>query len=300
MKFCLLLNVHSGTVKDIGVKTIEEKFVSSFEAAGHETHIHHFDSGDLIEALKDCASSDCDGIIMCGGDGSVSAAASVLANTDVALGVLPGGTMNLYARSLGMPLDVIEAIDALASANIVKADVGCANGRIFVHQFATGFQTRAVRLREKMAFGSKFSKMFASTKAIFSVTTNPPIYKLDMSIDGGAFRRVRSSLFGVTNNLFGVGHLPYADEINGGTLGIYYSDPLSRSAAIKIIRDTVLGTLHDNEFVSNTQAQSVTLRFPKLKKSDQALIDGELIKLEKKVEIKIMPKVLRVMVPKKS
>jgi diacylglycerol kinase family enzyme len=300
MKFSLLLNVHSGTVRDIGAKVIEDKFVNSFEAAGHEATIHHFSSGDLIEALKSCASSGCDGIVMCGGDGSVSAAASVLAETDVALGVLPGGTMNLYARSLGMPLDVIEAIEALASAKIHKADVGCADGRIFVHQFATGFQTRAVRLREKMKFGSKFSKMLASTKAILSVTTNPPVYKLEMSLDDGEFQPVKSSLFGVTNNVFGVGHLPYADEIDGGKLGIYFSEPLSRSGAIKIIRDSILGMLHDNEFVSTGQAERVVLRFPKLKKSDQAVIDGELIKLKKQVEIKIMKKALRVMVPAKS
>lgn len=299
MKFSLLLNVHSGTVQDIGAEVIEEKFSKSFKAAGHDTSVHHFGSGDLIEALKKCASSGCDGIIMCGGDGSASAAASVLTGSDVAFGVLPGGTMNLYARSLGMPLDIIEAIEALASAEIRKADVGCANGRIFVHQFATGFQTRAVKLREKMDFGSKFSKMFASTKAIFNVTVNPPIYKLEMSLDGGQLQPVKSSLFAVTNNIFGVGHLPYADEIDGGKLGVYFSEPLSRLAAVKIIRDTVLGTLHDNEFVSTDTAEQVTLRFPKLKKSDQAVIDGELIKLEEQVDIKIMKQALRVLVPNK-
>ncbi|MEM5501050.1 diacylglycerol kinase family protein [Ahrensia kielensis] len=299
MKFSLLLNVHSGTVQDIGAEVIEDKFSKSFKAAGHDTSVHHFGSGDLIEALKKCASSGCDGIIMCGGDGSASAAASVLTGSDVALGVLPGGTMNLYARSLGMPLDIIEAIEALAFAEIRKADVGCANGLIFVHQFATGFQTRAVKLREKMDFGSKFSKMFASTKAIFSVTVNPPIYKLEMSLDGGQFQPVKSSLFAVTNNIFGVGHLPYADEIDGGKLGVYFTEPLSRLAAVKIIRDTVLGTLHDNEFVSTDTAEQVTLRFPKLKKSDQAVIDGELIKLEEQVDIKIMKQALRVLVPNK-
>lgn len=299
MKYTLLLNAKGGTVKKMGPQVIEEQFVSAFEGMGHEARVHRFESGDLIKAIEDCAASSTDAIIMCGGDGSMSAAASVLANKDVAFGVLPGGTMNLYARTLGMPLEIGAAINALAHAETRKADVGRANGRIFIHQFATGFQTKTVRLRDQMEYGSKFFKMLASTKAILSVAANPPIYSLKVSIDGGKLTPVKTSLVAVTNNVFPLVHMPYADEIDGGVLGFVRTQPFTRTTAMRILRQSIFGTEQNNEFLTTARATKVTLQFPKLRKRDQAVVDGELIPLEKTVEIEIVPKALNVLVPRR-
>ena len=72
-------------------------------------------------------------VIAGGGDGTVSAVASRLAITDVALGVLPLGTLNHFAKDLGIPLELDAAIDVVAHGREVRVDVGEVNGHA-VHQ----------------------------------------------------------------------------------------------------------------------------------------------------------------------
>src|SRR4028119_815316 len=71
-------------------------------------------------------------VIVSGGDGSVSEAADALTGTDTALAVLPGGTGNLLAVNLGLPLDAKEAMELALHGQAHPTDVGRANGQVFL------------------------------------------------------------------------------------------------------------------------------------------------------------------------
>ena len=80
--------------------------------------------GALPEALREALALRPDLLVVGGGDGTVTTAAAMLAHRDVALGVLPLGTTNNVARSLGLPLTVRGAVRALAAARVAEVDLG--------------------------------------------------------------------------------------------------------------------------------------------------------------------------------
>ena len=95
-----------------------------------------------------------------------------------------------------------------------------ANGRPFVHQFSIGMHAKMVGMRDKMEFASRLGKMRASIRAALATVLDPPSLKVSLTI-GDAEILTRATGIGITNNLFGEGHLPYADQPDGGVLGIY-------------------------------------------------------------------------------
>jgi len=109
----------------------------------------------LQRVLDDAVARGARRILVGGGDGTVSCAASHLLGRDVTLGVLPLGTGNDFARSLGIPDTVEAACDVIAQGFTARVDVGLANGRPFLNAASLGLATAIARrltkrLKQKM------------------------------------------------------------------------------------------------------------------------------------------------------
>lgn len=96
-------------------------------------------AGDLQRLAAQARNQHQDVVLVAGGDGSINEAANALANSPVALGVLPSGTANVWARQIGVPVplplypqQLIDAARSMAEGIIRPIDLGCANGRYFV------------------------------------------------------------------------------------------------------------------------------------------------------------------------
>jgi diacylglycerol kinase family enzyme len=101
----------------------------------------------------------------------------------------------------------------------------------------------------------------------------------------------------VSNNPLGEGQI-HANRLDGGVLGVYVAAPLSTSALLKLVADVFMGTWRASPAVSEKEVDDVTLHFPKRKRGAHAVIDGELIKLDRSVTLKIHPGALKVVLPK--
>ncbi|WP_363351835.1 diacylglycerol kinase family protein [Methylocystis echinoides] len=77
-------------------------------------------------------------VIVGGGDGTIHSVAHLFAYADVALGILPLGTANNYARQLGLPLNLAGAVDVLVSGKVSEVDMGQINGHCFVNGASVG------------------------------------------------------------------------------------------------------------------------------------------------------------------
>src|SRR5690606_35600402 len=153
------------------------------EGAGHTLAIDVV-SGNEVQAHLDKAAArrGVDVVLVGGGDGTISAAAGLLMNRKKALAVLPAGTMNLFARGLGIPLALDAAVEAFATGRVIAADMASANGKPFIHQFSVGVHARMVHLREKMEFGSRLGKIGASVRAGWAAVRNPPRMDVELKV----------------------------------------------------------------------------------------------------------------------
>jgi diacylglycerol kinase family enzyme len=101
----------------------------------------------------------------------------------------------------------------------------------------------------------------------------------------------------VSNNLLAEGHLPFADNLTGGVLGVYVAKPMNAVEALRLIVQVLLGRWKTHPRIVEAAASEVILTFPRLKKSAVAAIDGELVPLEARVELRLHPKGLKVFAP---
>jgi len=297
MHFIAILNRDGGTLRTTDLDEFAARARQVLEAHGHTLDIEIVAGAAIEAALAKAAKSRADVIIAGGGDGTVSAAAKALMNRKKALAVLPAGTMNLFARGLGIPLSLDAAIAAFADGKVRAVDMASANGRPFIHQFSIGMHAKMVDLRERMAFKSRYGKLRASTKAALTTLLDPPSLKVSLAV-GGAEMLTRTTGIGVTNNLFGEGHLPYADRPDGGVLGIYVTVARGKSQMLRMVLNLARGRWRQNPHVEIHEGERAVLKVLTRSKKKKCVIDGELQPLAAETEFAIHKKVLNVLVPR--
>ena len=111
--------------------------------------------GHATRLAQGAAANGIDVVVVLGGDGTLNEAANGLAGTACALAPLPGGSTNVFARTIGLPNDPIEAtgvlLDALARRSIRRVGLGSVNGRYFLFHTGVGFDAAVVEQVERRA-----------------------------------------------------------------------------------------------------------------------------------------------------
>ena len=226
----------------------------------------------------------------------ISTAAAVCFQSGKPLAVLPAGTMNLFARSLGMPLDLLEALAAIAAGELSEVDIATANDQPFVHQYSVGMHSRLVRIRNGLEYTNRLGKIIATVRALGETLRRP--LRFDAVIRTGTRMETRrATAISVSNNPLSEGHVPYAEKIDGGVLAVYVVRPMSPMALARLLIGLLFGHWKQHPLVAETEVKEVTLAFPRRKSSARAVIDGELVPLPAEVRISIHPRALRVLRP---
>jgi diacylglycerol kinase family enzyme len=103
-----------------------------------------------VVALRRAVSDGAPRVLVAGGDGTLASAASVLAGSSTALAILPGGTLNHFARDQGIPGDLDEALRAAKDGPVRAVDVGYLNEQLFLGTSSVGAYVRFVRTRDRL------------------------------------------------------------------------------------------------------------------------------------------------------
>ncbi|HLX55782.1 MAG TPA: diacylglycerol kinase family protein [Ktedonobacteraceae bacterium] len=88
-------------------------------------------------------------VIAAGGDGTINNIIQALAGSETALGVLPTGTVNVWAREMGIPLDIAKARPVLLNGQTRRVDLGCVNGRYFLLMVGIGIDGQIIQAVER-------------------------------------------------------------------------------------------------------------------------------------------------------
>src|SRR5687768_17831665 len=107
----LVTNSFAGSVSARAHEVITKALSADFKLEAEETKSRDH----ATELARDAVERGFDAVVAFGGDGTINEIAQALVGTDVALGVLPGGSTNVLVRSLGVPNDPIEATAFLSS-----------------------------------------------------------------------------------------------------------------------------------------------------------------------------------------
>jgi len=164
----VLINRNGGTAKaDPGIAT---KVRAAFCDAGIDAKVELIDGPKCAARCKSLAKRGDKMVVVGGGDGTISAAAGKLAGTKTALGVLPLGTLNHFARDLGIGFELEEAIKVIASGKRQKVDLAEVNGRAFINNSAIGLYPLMVADREgqqqRLGRGKKLALFVASLRTL--------------------------------------------------------------------------------------------------------------------------------------
>jgi len=161
--------------------------------------------GHATRFAQDAARRGIDVVVAYGGDGTLNEVATGVATTQTALAVLPGGSTNVFARTLGMPNDALQAveliIDALDRGDITQVGLGRANGRYFTFHTGMGYDAAVVKWVEQRAwlkryFGHPLFVMAALKTFFADFDRKRPHFSLTFN-DG---KRVEEGFFSVVMN----------------------------------------------------------------------------------------------------
>jgi diacylglycerol kinase family enzyme len=137
---------------------------------------------DLETRLKEAISHGTKRILVAGGDGTIATAAALVANTETELAILPGGTLNHFAKDHGIPTDLGKAAIVAADGPVVGADVGYINDRVFLNTSSLGAYVTFVRERERFEkyFGYTIASVIAFAKMMSEIRT----FSVTLEVEG--------------------------------------------------------------------------------------------------------------------
>ena len=147
-KFCVLINEASASAQDYGRDKMEKEILDILDICSENICFFTPDTSQIAHRFLD-ENKDCP-LLIGGGDGTVLAMAEHFLKHKInrAFGVLPLGTMNLFARSINVPLTLKEALKAYCDHSQNKADIVEVNGRYFLCAAALGLIPTLSEIRE--------------------------------------------------------------------------------------------------------------------------------------------------------
>src|SRR3954447_15636839 len=149
LKLLLLVNASASSVTARGRVVIQKALASDHDVTLAETSRR----GHATRLAQGAAVDGTEVVVVLGGDGTLNEAANGLAGGPCALAALPGGSTNVFARTIGLPNDPIEAtsvlLDALADGSIRRVGLGSVNGRYFLFHVGIGYHAAVVAQVER-------------------------------------------------------------------------------------------------------------------------------------------------------
>lgn len=273
-----------------------EEIQAAFAAAGLVARVELLPGGDIIERAKRAVDEGADLLVVGGGDGSISGAAGVLAGTKTRLGILALGTLNHFARDLGISTDLTEAAKLIATGEARSIDVAEVNGRVFVNNSAIGLYPLMVLDRELQQKRLGRSKRLAMLVASARTLVRFNHYRLTLTVNDEQ-ARIDTPLLFVGNNDYRIdlGAPGHRESLEDGRLSVFVMRKRTRRGLIAASIRALFDRARPDDMVSleNVERLQVGSRRSHLVIS----VDGEVESVNAPLDYRVRKGALRVIAP---
>jgi len=276
---------------------LAERAETALRVAGLDIEVELLSGGDGSLNRRTIAERRDPLLIVGGGDGTISAAASVLVGTETKLGVLPLGTLNHFARDLGIPTDLDEAAKLIAAGKEIRVDVGEMNERIFINNSAIGLYPLMVVDRDQQRKRLGRSKALALLVASLRTLARFNHQRLTLTVNEEHTGRVDTPLLFVGNNDYriDIGAPGQRESLDDGQLFVLVMRKKTRRGLIGASVRALLGRSRGDDMVKLDGVER--LRVSSHRSLLAVSLDGEVVRVEPPLEYKILKKALRVIAP---
>ena len=278
----------------------QARIVELFKMQGEDPRIAQPNgSRDIAAVAREAAESGEQIVVAAGGDGTISAVAAALAGTGKILGVLPVGTLNHFAKDLGIPLDLETVVWIIRDGETAVVDVGEVNGRIFINNSSLGIYPHIVSRREAQQERLSRGKWPAFFWATIQALRRFPFLDLRIAFEGRQISRRTAFLF-VGNNEYEIAGFNLGSRacVNAGKLGLYLTHRTGRFGLFRLAFHALFGRVDqakDFDVFCVTEARIETRKRRLL-----VALDGEVERMETPLQYRMRPAALQVLVPRRQ
>ena len=291
----VIVNAGSGGGND---RALVDRLAGHFKAAGLHAEIELAHGGDeIITAVGNAVARQPPLIVAGGGDGTVSTVAAALVDTGIAFGVLPLGTLNHFAKDLGIPLELADAVAVLAHGEAGRVDVGEVNGRIFVNNSGLGLYPDIVHDRERQQKRLRRGKWPAFVWATLSALRRYPFLFVALVVDGKEVLRKTPFVF-IGNNEYRMDGFAIGERsgIEGGLLSLYVAQRPGRWRLLQLALRALTGRLRQARDFDAITATDIVVQSKR--KRLRVATDGEVTVMTPPLHYRVRPASLIVMRPR--
>lgn len=291
----VIVNARSGTGNDA---TQVEQLRRLFATAGMAPEIQAVhDGAEIRAAVKKAVEKGPRLIVAGGGDGTVSTVAGALVDSGIVFGVLPLGTLNHFAKDLGVPLELADAVALLAEGHATRVDVGDVNGRIFVNNSSLGLYPDIVRDRERQQKRLGRGKWLAFGWAALAALRRFPFLGVALVVDGKEVLRRTPFVF-IGNNEYRMDGFAIGERsgIDDGRLSLYVAQRPGRWRLLQLALRALTGRLRQARDFDAILATDIVIQ--SRRRRLRVATDGEVSVMTPPLHYRVRPASLLVIRPR--
>jgi len=293
-RITVLLNRGGGAVA--ADPQIADKVAQALAAAGVDAEVELIDGGQCAVRCRAISERGDEVLVVGGGDGTISAAASALSGTETLLGILPLGTLNHFARDLGIPPEIEKAAELIGKRPERRVDIAEMNDRMFINNSAIGLYPLMVLDRDLQRKRLGRSKRLAMIVASLRTLARFNHQRLTLTVNDEK-ERVDTPLLFVGNNDYriDIGAPGQRESVEDGELSVFVMRKKTRRGFIAAGLRALFNRVRDDDMVRIEGVQR--LRVTSGRSTLAVSLDGEVVRSAPPLDYKIRKKALRVIAP---
>jgi diacylglycerol kinase family enzyme len=299
MRVAILLNAGAGPADHSRTDTLCGRIAAACDAMGLHADVRTVGAEGMRDAVATAAADPAiEAVVVGGGDGTLNTAVNVLVAARKPMGVLPLGTLNHFARDLGIPADLDEALRVVAAGRRRPVDVADVNGRVFLNNCSIGLYVEAVRQRERLRTLHGVAKWTAMARGAWEALRRFRVFHLTLHLPGGA-RRLSTPQLVVANNRYDTRLLALGrrERLDAGQLWVYAARDRGRFGFLRLAWRALLGRLEDEKDFESEDTPRVEIHERRPGRRIFLATDGELTEMRDPLRFTSRPGALTVIAP---